>query len=97
MRINGPIPLTQSQYKRRASCALCSQGFSTDRRRMQPAREMVYNCDMTNPDPISVLRAALADDRRNLREAVDLVPPERRRERPGEGQWSVAEVLEHLA
>jgi uncharacterized damage-inducible protein DinB len=52
---------------------------------------------MTSPDPIAVLRAALADDRRALREAVELVPSGRRRERPGEGRWSVAEVLEHLA
>jgi hypothetical protein len=58
---------------------------------------MDYNREMTSVDPISALRAALADDRRGLREAIELVPPGRRRERPGEGRWSVAEVLEHLA
>jgi hypothetical protein len=31
-----------------------------------------------------------------LRRAVDDVPQERRNERPAEGRWSVAEVLEHL-
>jgi hypothetical protein len=58
---------------------------------------MDYNRGMTSTDPISALRVALADDRQGLREAVELVPLGRRRERPGEGRWSVAEVLEHLA
>jgi uncharacterized damage-inducible protein DinB len=44
-------------------------------------------------DVFSQLDAARA----RLREAVDAVPIEARGKRPGDGRWSVNEILEHLA
>jgi hypothetical protein len=41
--------------------------------------------------------ARLENSRATLRQAVDDVPPNLRRSRPGAGRWSVVEVLEHLA
>ena len=41
--------------------------------------------------------AELDKVRSDLRAAVDEVPQARRSERPGEGRWSVAEILEHLS
>src|SRR5262245_53308617 len=41
--------------------------------------------------------AELDKVRSDLRAAVDEVPQVRRSERPGEGRWSVAEILEHLS
>jgi hypothetical protein len=52
---------------------------------------------MASDTPVQVLRREIAGDREALRRAVELVPPARRRERPAEGRWSVAEILEHLA
>jgi len=52
---------------------------------------------MTPETPLTAVRQALAGDRRRLRAAVEVVPEARRNERPAEGRWSVAEVLEHLA
>jgi hypothetical protein len=52
---------------------------------------------MTSHTPISVLQRRIAEDREALRRAVELVPRTRRNEKPAEGRWSVAEVLEHLA
>jgi DinB superfamily len=46
---------------------------------------------------LSEVFALLEDSRTTLRQAVDGVPPNLRRERPEAGRWSVAEVLEHLA
>ncbi|MBX6364365.1 MAG: DinB family protein [Gemmatimonadetes bacterium] len=39
----------------------------------------------------------LDSTRAELRRAVEAVPAARRRERPAEGRWSVAEVVEHVA
>jgi DinB superfamily len=39
----------------------------------------------------------LDSSRRNLRDAVAAVPPERRQAKPSLDAWSVAEVLEHLS
>jgi hypothetical protein len=47
--------------------------------------------------PLDGIRSGLAADREALRAAVDRVPPLLRRERPSDGRWSVAEILEHLA
>jgi len=52
---------------------------------------------MTSHTSISVVQRQIAEDREALRRAVELVPRTRRNERPAEGRWSVAEVLEHLA
>ena len=49
-----------------------------------------------HPNVCEVL-AELDQARDVLRDAVDAVPESRRAERPGEGRWSVNEILEHLA
>src|SRR5438093_9228658 len=41
--------------------------------------------------------ARLDAQRAALRAAVDAIPPDRRRQRPGPDRWSAAEVLEHLS
>jgi len=46
---------------------------------------------------LELIAAQLRDDRAVLRAAVDLVPVDRRSERPAADRWSVAEVLEHVA
>jgi hypothetical protein len=52
---------------------------------------------MASNAPISIVQRRIAEDREVLRRAVEMVPRTRRNERPAEGRWSVAEILEHLA
>ncbi len=52
---------------------------------------------MTQPDPLAVIRAGLAADRQNLRDAIKRVPKGLLEQRPSPERWSVAEILEHLA
>ena len=39
----------------------------------------------------------LATQRAVLRQSLDTTPPSLRQQRPAEGRWSIAQVLEHLA
>lgn len=52
---------------------------------------------MTQANPLAVIRAALAADRQNLRDAIKRVPKGLLNQRPSPERWSVAEVIEHLA
>lgn len=52
---------------------------------------------MSGQSPLVAVRAALDTDRAGLRAAVERVPVSHRQEKPADGRWSVAEVLEHLA
>ena len=52
---------------------------------------------MTADPRLAALLDQLADARRELAAAVELVPPALRERAPAEARWSVAQIIEHLA
>jgi hypothetical protein len=57
----------------------------------------VEEAEMQETSALGVIRESLEVDRRQLRAAMERVPPELRSRKPGPDRWSVAEVLEHLS